>query len=450
MANPSVLTPIGFDTPQLQYAVTPQVAQALQPDSTPDTTGLSILSEANKSFQQTNQAQVQSYQAQTEALNNIRKAQAASAQAIGQAESLNFQATAASGAASIQSWARLTENIGGVIDKATKAAEAKRLAELKAELDRNQITSTTELENLQVDWIEGGRLQKEGTAAYRRAVGEVLAKRPLQADTISSLTTKYYAPALDHAKQQDKLVFDNARKAAEYNRDIESKKVQLELTAATAGLENTAPYLGGEGDAPHIEKVNGIIQRIMNDPKMDELTKLHIISNGLDPVIKSERTYHETKAVLGRTQAGASALANYITANGPRVLSGELPQSTFDAESNQIRIAYGLPQKESTDPDTNLQRTVKNLETNQKLDNLRRQGIISEMEGVEANEGFVRSIGLQAYLNPTTLATLSNTNKDLLDKNARAGVELAVKANKFFGKDTEEYQRSIANINTRP
>jgi murein DD-endopeptidase MepM/ murein hydrolase activator NlpD/muramidase (phage lysozyme) len=447
MANPSVLTPIGYDTPQLQYAVTPQVAQALQPDSTPDTTGLNILSEANKSFQAANQAQTQSYQIQADALNNIQKAQVASATAIGQAQSVNFQATAASGAANARAWAGAAETIGNVVDKFTKEAERKRLADLKAELDRNQITTTTELENLQIDWIEKGRLNKEGTSAYRRAVSDVLARRPLESDTITSLTTKYYSPALEHAKTQDKLVYETAQKTASYNRDIKAKQLKIDLTVATAGLEENAPYLGEEGQKPYVDTINTKIQAVFDNPELDELTKLHIVSEALDPVLKSTNIWSATKASLGRIQSGSAAVANFITANGPRVLDGSLAQSTFNEEANQIRRAYGLPVKESTPADTDLQRTVSNLETRQKLDSLNRQAVISDAEKMEGNKLYTRSIGLQLYLSPELREVMKKRPKELLDANALAGVELAEKADHFFGKETEAYNTKVAAAN---
>jgi murein DD-endopeptidase MepM/ murein hydrolase activator NlpD len=446
MANPSVLTPIGFDTPQLQYSVTPQVAQSLQPDSTPDTTGLSILSEANKSFQQTNQAQSQSYQMQVQALDSINKAQVASAQAIGQAEQVNFQATAASGASNVRAWAGLIENVGGVIEKATKAAEAKRLAELKAELDRNQIQSTTELENLQVDWIEGGRLAKEGTSAYRRAVGTVLAARPLQADTISALTTKYYAPALDHAKQQDKLVFEAAQKTAEFNRDIEVSKVKMDLVTSTAALKQEA-YLPPDVNAATIKTIKEKIAAIYARKDIDDLTKAQIVSAAFDPILKAKILGADSTAELGRLQAGHAAVANYITANAPRVMDGTLQQSEFNDNTNQIRISYGLPTQDNTAPDVNLQRTVKNLETNQSLDDLNKKGIISKLETMEGNELYAQSVGLQLFLNPTSLSLMKGTKPEMLDKNAKAGIEMAERANKFFGETTQRYQKEYATAN---
>lgn len=277
MANPSPLTPIGFDTPSLQYAVTPQVAQGLQADMTADTTGLSILGEANKSFQQTNQFQAQANAQQNQALDNIAQAQIRSAQALGQTEQMAFQANLASSQSSLNSFTRVIENVGGVIDKVTKAAEAKRLAEMKAELDRNQIESTTELENLQVDWIEGGRLKKEGTQAYRRAVSDVLSKRTLQADTISTLTTKYYSPALDHAKEQDKLVYETATKTAGFNRDIRSQQLRLDLVTATSGLEQQGPLQDG-AEQPYIDAIQEKIRAIYADPKLTNLEKAQIVS----------------------------------------------------------------------------------------------------------------------------------------------------------------------------
>lgn len=445
MANPSVLTPIGFDTPQLQYSVTPQVAQSLQADMTPDMTGVSIMQEASKSFMQTNQSQIQSSQIQTQALDNINKAQVASAQAIGQAESLNFQANAASGANSVKAWAGLFENVGGLVDKATKQAEARRVAEMKAELDRNQITSTTELENLQVDWIEKGRLTREGSSAYRRAVGEILAKRPLQADTISSLTTKYYAPALDHAKQQDKLVYDNARKATEYNRDILSKQVRIELTTVTAGLEQSG--LGGGGEdaaAPFRDKVVNKIREIYDRKDLDDLTKAQIVSEALDPALKSESVLASTKAILGREQAGAAAVANYIAEKAPLVRSGEMAQTTFDAEANEVRLTFGLPVKDTTSPDTDLQRTLTNLQTSQTLEDLNKKAIISDAEKVEYDNLYVSSIGVQAYLNPALLSTMDPSDPKL-DKNAKGGIQLAKDANKFYGETTLRYRQEREN-----
>lgn len=460
MANPSVLTPIGFDTPQLQYAVTPQVAQSLQPDSTPDTTGLNILSEANKSFNQTNQAQSDSYKMQAQAMTAISQGQIAASQALGQAESVNFQAKAAAGQRNIQSLANLTNSVTGLVtgiqareanakelvDKAAKAAENKRLADLKIELDNNQVLATTELENLQVDWIEGGKLGKLGTQAYRRAVGDILAKRPMQPDTISTLTSKYYSPALDEAKKQDKLVFDTALKAAEVNRDVLGKQLKIELGVATAGLADS--FYGGEGaDKPFLKQINDIFTKIQNNPVLGDLDKLTLMSTGLDSVLASSKLSTEGRVQLARVQQGAVVVSNFINENAPKVQDGSLTQSTFDDQANVIRRAFGLPEKDTTAPDKNLRRTITNLESNGTLDSLNRQGFITATEALEGNKKYTRSIALQLFLSPEAIAALKAKDPKLLDVNAKAGIELAEQAIKFYGPTTTARRKSIEDAN---
>lgn len=445
MANPSVLTPVGFDTPQLQFSVTPQVAQNLAPDSTPDTTGLTILSEANKSFQQTQNAQGESYKQQTEALNNIQKAQMQAQQALGQAENLSFQANAAAGQNSVRAWTGLVENIGGQIEKVTKIAEAKRLAELKAQLDQNQITSTTELENLQINWIEGGRIAKEGTAAYRRAVGEILASRPLQADTISGLTTKYFQPGLDHAKQQEKLVFDTAKSVADRTRDITVKQVQLDLITETAGLRNQA-YSTPEQTEGYMASVNTKIAAVFARKDIDELTKLEIVSGAMGPVIESTDAGVRAKTEFGRIQLGANTLTNYINTNSSRVVSGDLSQSQFDADANTIRRQFGLPEKDTTQPDKDLKRVIENMQNGQTLEDLRTKGIINQAKLVEGNKLYVAGLASQFYLDPTLLAS-QKADDPTLDKNAQAAIKLAKEGVEFFRVDHPRYndERAAAN-----
>ena len=445
MANPSVLTPVGFDTPQLQFSVTPQVAQNLQPDSTPDTTGLTILSEANKSFQQTQNAQENSYKQQAEALNNISKAQMQAQQALGQAESLSFQANAASGQQSVRAWTGLVENIGGQIEKVTKIAEAKRLAELKATLDQNQITTTTELENLQMNWIEGGRIGKEGTAAYRRAVGEILASRPLQADTISGLTTKYFQPGLDHAKEQNKRVFDTAESVATRNRSIIAKQVELDLITETVGLANQA-YNSPEQTEGYMASINAKIATIFARTDIDELTKAMAVENALDPVIKSSNTGVQAKTELGRLQLGASTLSNYINTNSSRVVSGDLSQTQFDNDANTIRRSYGLPEKDTTTPDKDLKRVIENMQNGQTLEDLRTKGIINQAKLVTGNKLYVAGLASQFYLDPTLLGQ-QKEDDPALDKNARAAIKLAKEGIEFFRVDHVRYNDERAATN---
>ena len=445
MANPSVLTPVGFDTPQLQFSVTPQVAQNLQPDSTPDTTGLTILSEANKSFQQTQNAQENSYKQQTEALNNISKAQMQAQQALGQAESLSFQANAASGQNSVKAWTGLVENIGGKIEKVTKIAEAKRLAELKATLDQNQVTTTTELENLQINWIEGGRISKEGTAAYRRAVGEILASRPLQADTISGLTTKYFQPGLDHAKDQNKLAFDTAQKVAQTNSSIVAKQVELDLITETVGLANQA-FSSPEQTEGYMASINTKIAAIFARTDIDDLTKAKAVENALDPVLKSSNTGVQAKTELGRLQLGANTLSNYINTNSSRVVSGDLSQSQFDNDANTIRRSYGLPEKDTTTPDKDLKRVIENMQNGQTLEDLRTKGIINQAKLVTGNRLYVAGLASQFYLDPTLL-NQQKEDDPALDKNARAAIKLAKEGIEFFRVDHVRYNDERAATN---
>ena len=445
MANPSVLTPIGFDTPQLQFSVTPQVAQNLAPDSTPDTTGLTILSEANKSFQQTQNAQGESYKQQAEALNNIGKAQMQAQQALGQAENISFQANAASGQNSVKAWTGLVENIGGQIEKVAKIAEAKRLAELKAQLDQNQITTTTELENLQINWIEGGRIGKEGTAAYRRAVGEILASRPLQADTISGLTTKYFQPGLDHAKAQDKLVFDTAKSVADRTTDVMTKQVQLDLITETAGLRNQA-YSSPEQTEGYMSSVNAKIAAVFARKDIDELTKLTIVSGAMTPVLESTDLGVRAKTEFGRLQLGANTLSNYINTNSARVVSGDLSQSQFDNDANTIRRSYGLPEKDTTQPDKDLKRVMENMQNGQTLEELRTKGIINQAKLVTGNRLYVAGLASQFYLDPTLLSQ-QKEDDPALDKNARAAIKLAKEGTEFFRVDHVQYNDARAATN---
>ena len=446
MANPSVLTPIGFDTPQLQFSVTPQVAQNLAPDSTPDTTGLNILSEANKSFMQTQQTQSESYKQQADALNNISKAQMAAEQGMAQANAVAFQASAAAGQNNLRSWTGLVENIGGQIDKVTKIAEARRLAELKAQLDQNQITTTTELENLQIDWIEKGRITKEGTSAYRRAVGEILASRPLQADTISGLTTKYFQPGLDHAKQQDKLAFDTAQKVAGANRDIVTRKVQLDLITETAGLQNQA-YSSPEQTRGYLDSINVKIAAIYARTDIDDLSKAEAVAAAMDPVLKSANIGVLAKEELGRHQLGATTLANYINTNSSRVVSGDLSQTQFDNDANTIRRSYGMAEKDTTNPQKDLDRVITNIQTTQTIEDLRMKGIINDAKAVKGNELYVAGLASQFYLNPTLLAS-QKEDDPALDKNARTAIKLAKEGVVFFRDDREKLELYKANANT--
>lgn len=440
MATPSVLTPIGFDTPQLQYSVTPQLAQSLQPDSSPDTTGLNIISEANKSFNQTNQAQADSYKMQAQAMASISQGQAAASQAIGQAENANFQATAAAGTKNIQALANLT----GSITNLARAAEANRMASLKAELENNQVLATTELENLQVDWVEGGKLRQQGTQAYRRAVGEILAKRPMQSDTISTLTTKYYAPALDKAKEQDQLVYTTAKEAVVTNRGIEVTKFKQKLIVATAGLADAA-YRGEDAEAPFMKQINDLMTGIQNNREFDDLTKLTIIKAGLDQVLTESELSTKTRYTLARQQQGADAVSSFINENSPKVRDGSLPQSTFDDQANEIRRGFGLPEKETTDPRKDLNSTIANLETTGKINSSVRQNIITNTEAIAANREFTQSLALQLFLDPTSLAQVESQSN--LDVNAKAGVKLAKEAIEFYGPTTAKHNQQIAEAN---
>jgi murein DD-endopeptidase MepM/ murein hydrolase activator NlpD/muramidase (phage lysozyme) len=345
----------------------------------------------------------------------------------------------------VRAWTGLVENIGGQIEKVTKIAEAKRLAELKAQLDQNQITTTTELENLQINWIEGGKIGKEGTAAYRRAVGEILASRPLQADTISGLTTKYFQPGLDHAKTQDKLAFETAQKITTQNTDIMAKQVQLDLITETAGLANQA-FDSPERTQGHMDSINAKIAAIYARTDIDELTKSKIVADSMDPILKSANVGVQVKSELGLKQLGANTLANYINTNSSRVVSGDLSQSQFDNDTNTIRRNHNLPEQNTTQPDKDLKRVIENMQNGQTLEDLRTKGVINQAKLVTGNRLYVAGLASQFYLDPTALAQLKEDDPTL-DKNAIAAIKLAKEGIEFFRVDHVRYndERAAAN-----
>lgn len=460
--SPSPLQPVGFGAPDLNYAVTPQLAQQLQPVQAPDTTGLQILSKAGDSLQQTLQAQAQSNKVEEQASIQLSRQQAESQSAITQTTLASLQSSAQSAAQSASSWSRLGDNVlkfvGDIAEKEEQErklnakqreaeAEARRkqaAIDLKTELDNNQVKATTELENLQIQWIGDGLIDQQGPLAYRKAVGDILAKYRMEPDTISALTVRYYSPALEHAKRVNTNQIKVSEEVIVKEREKLFQSARFELSTSFAGMKSADVGV----NSASFDRFDGVIKKIEADPKLTKLDRLTVVGNLLTIAVDSSAQGTEVRAKIdGYLKYNREASAFY-NENASRVNSGEITDDMFQDGWNLVRAQNGLPPEDSPSTTRNAKaqadRDKLKLEILKTNDDTTRRAI----DALPANSAVTNGLAAQMYLDPTVRDLVREEIKsNRADKNARAAYEFSGEAIKFRDIEQIEHLRKLGQLN---
>jgi murein DD-endopeptidase MepM/ murein hydrolase activator NlpD len=440
----SPLTPVGFDIPQQAQSVTPTPQQGL---SQVDTTGLSLVGKSSEFTQQALQAKSRSDQIIQQSTQGVLEQQTASAQTIAQAASLEAQTAANRSAKVNQSFAQLTGNLTQFITDAAKKAEAERMSALKAKIEADKAAAAIALENNQVDWIEKGRIDKEGTVGYRSSVGEILAQYQLAPDDITSLTQKYYAPAIDYAKRTETNRIESARSVAEQQRNIRVEGLKAQLSTSLGGLAASAG-LGEEVVSEHYANVQKAITDYMeNDtlPILDRLTG-------------AATAYKSVNEVMAKTNADSSQMqrdldafnqaSEYASSLQDQVNSGQLSINDYNTLVKAKARAVGVPGFDVPDPSAPTRFLKGILQDADDIRELKQKEEMDAIAAVAADTSVIGSLATQFALDPAILASVESTDPKLQDKNVKAAVKMVNEFNDWRYKDVPSYNSKRANLTT--
>ncbi len=434
----SPLTPIGFELPRQQAATTPTPNLELPKAGT---TGLAVLAQADQQFQRTLEAQSQSNQVAAKATSDIAQAQAASGTAISQAAAMASQVAYANSQRTVQSLAQLGSTIGEVTNRLAQ----ERAAKAKAMQEAAKTAAIKELADAQIDWIEGGRIGKEGTTGYREAISAIMGKYSLGADDVSTLTERYYAPALDYAKSTEANRQKAADDVATQTRRIRVAGLQGKLSSALGGLAASAG-LDDSVVQQQYEVISGAIGEYMANeeiPLLDRLTGAATAYESTNEVMsKRNADTSKIQADLGAFQK----TAEYAVQLKERVLSGEMGITEYNNLVKLEAIKNGVPGFSTQDPNADNTYMTSVLSDQQKVRDLQQSAEMDALSNVAASDAIIGSLTTEFALNPRALAAAKATDPKKLDKNARAAIDLVEQFNKWKDSDVPQYNRRKAAL----
>lgn len=439
----SPLTPIGFDIPQAP-PTTPSAPQSL---SQPDTTGLNLVSKATEFTQQAFQAKSRADQQIAQSVGQVAQAANTSVQQISQAAAMVAQTGGTRSASVNASLLQLGGSITEVITSTAKKAEAERLARLKAAQELSKTQATVALENAQVEWIEGGRIDKEGTAAYRKTVGDTLAQYQISAEDIASLTQKYYAPAIDYAKKTESNRIDAAEKITTQQRAIRVEGLKAKLSTSLGGLAASAG-LGEEIVQGHYDTIQSAVIEYMQNEEMPLIDRL----------TGAATAYASVNEVMGKTNADTSriqqqlnsfnATAQFAADLQQQVLMGQLSITDYNQRVKQEAIKNDIPGFDIPDPSAPVAFMKKIQQDQRDIKELQREDMIDAIEAVAADDSVIGSLTTQFALNPAALEAVKATNPKMLDKNTKAAIAMVEDFNKWKFDNAPQYKKRRAAITT--
>jgi murein DD-endopeptidase MepM/ murein hydrolase activator NlpD len=445
MANisPSPLTPIGFDAPNaggVNVGGAPGLSQ-------PNTTGLDILNRSGQAFQQALESQSNTYATQAKITSDIAQQQTVSARAVSESSAM----VAASRARAFDSTARavidLGSNVTEMINRAAKQEADRRAAEQKALIEQNKALAILDLEQAQVDWIEKGQIDKEGTGGYRDAVSSILGKYQLPPDDIASLTQKYFAPAVDYAKKTEENRITAAEKVATQQRRITAAGLQGEISSALGGLAASVG-LPAEVVEGHYDKVSTAISSFMEKSEIPMLDRLNAVADAYEVVNKVMDSRNADTSRISQQLTAYKKVAEFASGLQADVLAGTLSINDYNQMVETEALANNLTGFKTPDPLAPTKFLEDIQQTEENIRDLKQKREISQIELIAADNVVIGSLATEFALNPAALAAVESTPQDKLDKNAKTAVKLVKDFNEWRYKGIPSYNQKIANLNT--
>lgn len=428
-----MLKPIGFDVPQTSP---PVQTQAPQVNTAPVASqGLNILSQSTQQFAQGLQAQSQSAESQAQAAQSLSQATVNSNESISRAAAYATQV-------------RAQNSTGGFLKAATDIASfvsKQREAQLKRDQEQAKVSAVRELENARIDWIEQGRIGKEGTGGYRNAISEVMGRYSLSADDVVSLTSTYFAPAVDYAKQTEANRQETLVKIAEQQRRITTAGLQGELSSAFAGLVDSVD-LGPAAMEQRYAKVQASVKGMMSRediPMIDRLTAVAQVYETTNEIM-AKRNVEDAR--LKSELQSFRQLSTYATELREQVLNGTLTPSAYQYRLEEKALQMGV-QFKVPDPQADMRFLYDSQKLSYDIRQLRQSQVDNDLQSLEADDLVIQGLASQFALDPTALAA-AKAQGNKLDRNAKAAIALVEDFNRWQQDDGARYQTQKAQLNT--
>ncbi len=431
------LRPVGFDVPNMQ----PQTVDAPQQLPQPDTTGLQLVGQTNQQFQQTLQANSQYMQQEARAIAETAESQSRSAQAISQATAQIAQLKSASAQASAQSFNALGQTLLGIAEQYTKAKAQQDSAKQKQLAEAQYSAATQELENLRVDWIEKGRIDKEGTVAYRDAVANTTAKYQLGGEEVRQLTERYYAPALEYAKTTEANRQAKADEIIKANKRINVATFQGKLSASSAKIINTVGQDPIFFESAYTEwKL--VAESLLKDESIPLLDRLEGYALAQENLVKNADERNIKTAQMQSDLAATRQLFQYTAEQGARFRGGEISASDYYANVKIRATELGLPGFSTPDPLQDQETSNRLLQGALDAEKIQRDRVENDLSDITAKDTVIGALVTQFQLSPTSYEALKNSSDYKTNANAKAAVEIFERWRTFRDDDTPKFAAS--------
>lgn len=430
----SPLRPVGFDTPGIQQQTLnapPQLPQA-------DTSGIQLVGQTNQMFQQTLQANSQSLQQEARAVADVAESQVRSTQAISQTTAQVAQLRAASAQSTAQSINSLGQTILGITEQYSKA-KSQQDANRQKQLQEAQYTAaTTELENLRVDWIERGRIDKEGTAAYRDAVANTTSKYQLGGEEVRQLTERYYQPALDYAKTTEANRQAKAEEIIKAQRRVNVARFQGQLSASSAKILDTAGK-----DPVFFESAHGewkvTAASLLNDSSVPLIDRLEGYALAQENLVKLADERNIKTVQMQADLAATRQLLVYAAEQGTRFRNSEISSSDYYANVKIRAIELGLPGFSTPDPLQDQDDTKRLLQGALDIEKIQRDQVENDLGDITAKDTVIGALVTQFQLSPTSYESVKNSSDYKTNASAKAAVEIFERWRTFRDGDTPKF-----------
>lgn len=440
---PPILRPIGFDVPAAP-GVEPQAPNQLPQ---PDTTGLQVMSQAGQRMEQTLQMASQSYQVQAKAVQQISESasQSARAQAEASAQAAQLRATYANQTA--QTIGNLGETIMRTVDRYSDYKQKQDANALKQFQDAQKAAATKDLEDLRVNWIEGGEIQKQGTQAYRDALAATIGKYQLSSDDIANMTERYYSPAVDWAKQTEANRQKTAEEVSQQTRRINASQLRGKISASLGNLAASAG-LGKEQVELASRQVTTNINEFMKDENIPLIDRLTAVADALEQHDKYMFDRNKQTTEWNIQATNTRTLTAYAYDQMAKVAAGEQSISTAEANIKMRGAELRVVGFDMPDPLRDMKFQRESQETSLAIQEGQRRQYLNDLQTVEANDAVVMGLATQLVLDDTAYQALRTKKPEELDVNAKVALQRAEQFRKWRDTDVPEYNRRRLKLNT--
>jgi murein DD-endopeptidase MepM/ murein hydrolase activator NlpD len=443
------IQPIGFQFPQQQQVdVAPVVV-----DTPASVTALDITNQGYAAAERANQQYVQTTQQATQSTQQTAQILQQNSQSIAQSQNAVLQQKQQSSnnfAVSLQSIQRgvgdmMNYNVElAKIDDTRRREAADKSARLlaaqeKIDHDDRKAKVVGKLEQLSGAWIKNGMIREYGATAYLDMVAKEVAAAKLDGDSTTTLTQKYAQPAQDYSKE----VYTEEQKAAETvvlkQREVDKRQLLAPLNVIIAKIKTSEGRDAGEVAKQWAELQAGM-ETIMADKRFSQVTRLESVAMALEAGAAGMSTSNENYQKMNNAASAYRNVTAFAAQQRIKANNSEIGPQEYEDTVRQKALELGVSGYQPADLNAELKFVEERLRVDGSITTMRKNAVLSETEGIEADNAIVGGLAIDAVLDPSGAgSTIRAAAKKGADKNAIEAVRVADDFIKFRATDKQQY-----------